>query len=455
MPSERQNPFNTCTRASFGGVHLLHALRFRDYRLFWAGLTVSQVGSWMQIFALGILVVQLAERDGNIALAPFYLGLTGLARAVPGLALTLIAGAVADRADRRRLLLITQGIMSVNASLIALATLAGVVNLFDVMLAAAIQSAAFAFDAPGRHTLLPRLVPPSVISSAIGLQSAAFNSAQVIGPLLAGALYFPLGIAGLLIINAASFIVILVALVLMKPVPPTSAPTHSILGSIGAGLGYLKGHSSAKWLLALTATALFATGSFSGMLPAVAGDQMYRGFNWLSLLLSATGLGALTGSFALMRFGESRHIGWLYAGATIFNGLAIAFFALSLQPSFALLTAFAAGFGGTMMGGLANSMLQGVIAEEYRGRIMSLFSFQFVALTPAGQMVLGAVGAPLGIHAALIAAGAVSFVVGLFGIVRVHEIRNWYAVHTRAPRTQIEAASLTGNITLGEASALQ
>jgi MFS family permease len=408
----------------------------------------------MQVFALGILVVQLAVKDGNIGLAPFYLGLTALARAIPGLALTLIAGAVADRSDRRRMLLLTQGIMSVNASLLALVTLAGIVTLLDVMLAAAIQSAAFAFDAPGRHSMIPRLVPPAVMSSALGLQSAAFNSAQVIGPLLAGVLYFPLGIAGLLIINAASFVVILLALILMKPIPPTAVQTRSVLGSVGAGLHYLRDHSRAKWLLALTATALFATGSFSGLLPAVAGDELYRGFSWLSLLLSATGLGALVGSFMLIRFGSSRHIGWIYAGSTIFNGLAIVLFALSLRPTLALLTAFAAGLGGTMMAGLANSMLQGVISDEYRGRVMSLFAFQFIALTPAGQVVLGALGTPLGIHAAFIAAGAVCFVVGLFGIIRVHEVRNWRTIHAPVVTEELEAGALAGNVTLGEASAI-
>lgn len=407
----------------------------------------------MQVFALGILVVQLAEKDGNVALAPFYLGLTGLARAIPGLALTLIAGAVADRSDRRRLLLLTQGIMSVNASLLAVVTFAGVVTLFDVMLAAAVQSAAFAFDAPGRHSMLPRLVPSHAMSSAIGLQSAAFNSAQVVGPLLAGILYFPLGIAGLLIINAISFVVILVALVLMRPIPPVSAPTHSILGSVGAGFHYLRDHSRVKWLLALSATALFATGSFIALLPAVAGDQLYRGFNWLSLLLSAAGLGALVGSFVLMRFGHSRRIGVMYGVATIFNGLAIILFALSLRPGLALLTAFAAGLGGTLMAGLANAMLQGTISDEFRGRVMSLFALQFIALTPAGQMVLGALGTPLGIHAALIAAGAVCFVVGLFGMIRVHEVRDWRMTREPVVSQTLEASALSGNVTLGEASA--
>lgn len=409
----------------------------------------------MQVFALGLLVVQLAERDGSAGLAPFYLGLTGLARAVPGLALTIIAGAVADRSDRRRLLLLTQGVMSVNASLLALATLAGVVTLFDVMLAAAIQSAAFAFDAPARHSMLPRLVPPRALSSGIGLQSAAFNGAQVIGPLLAGILYVPLGIAGLLIINAASFIVILLALVLMRPIPP-SANTHPpVLESVGAGIRYLHGHTRAKWLLALTATALFATGSFTALLPAVAGNETYRGLSWLSLMLSATGLGALVGSFVLMRFGRSTRAGVLYTVAIIFNGAAIVLFALSLRPGFVLVTAFAAGLGGTLMAGLANGMLQSAISDEYRGRVMSFFSFQFIALTPAGQLLIGAIGTALGIHAALIASGAVCFVVGVFGVVRVHEVREWRMGRTAPLPEPIQASALAGTAALGDASALR
>lgn len=409
----------------------------------------------MQVFALGILVVELAARDGNVALAPFYLGLTGLARAVPGLALTIIAGAVADRSDRRRLLLITQGIMSVNASLLALATLAGVVTLLDVMLAAAIQSAAFAFDAPARHSMIPRVVPAPAISSAIALQSAAFNSAQVVGPLLAGVLYLPLGVSGLLILNAASFIVILLALALMRPIPPTSAPVHGVLESVGAGFRYIRAHTRAKWLLALTSTALFATGSFTALLPAVAGAETYRGFSWLSLMLSATGLGALAGSFVLMRWGRSGRTGVLYTVAIIFNGAAIVLFALSLRPGFVLVTAFAAGLGGTMMAGLANAMLQGVITDEYRGRVMSFFSFQFIALTPAGQVLLGAVGTALGIHAALVASGAVCFVVGLFGVVRVHEVRDWRMTRAAPMPEPVQASALAGNVTLGEASALR
>src|SRR5882672_4837771 len=274
----------------------------------------------MQVFALGILVIQLAARDGSPELAPLYLGLTGLARAIPGLALTLIAGAVADRSDRRRLLLVTQGVMSVNASLLALVTVLGSFTLWHVLVAAAVQSAALAFDAPGRHSMLPRLVPPRGMGWGIGLQSAAFNGAQVIGPLAAGLLFFPIGIAGLLIINAASFTVILFALIAMKPIPRLSVPTHSVLGSVAHGMRYLKTNTRVAWLLSLTAVVLFCTGSFVALLPAVAGDLSFLGTSWLSLLLAATGLGALVGSFGLMRLGRSRHVGRIYAVATLFNG---------------------------------------------------------------------------------------------------------------------------------------
>src|SRR5580765_3164179 len=124
-------------------VPLLDALRSRDFRLLVAGLAVSNIGSWMQIFALGILVVQIAERDGAPELAPFYLGLMGLARALPGVALTVVAGAVADRVDRRRLLVITQSVMALNAAALALLAYLGMATLLNVLVAATIQSAAF------------------------------------------------------------------------------------------------------------------------------------------------------------------------------------------------------------------------------------------------------------------------------------------------------------------------
>ena len=168
----------------------------------------------MQVFALGILVIQLAARDGSLELAPFYLGLMGLARAIPGLALTLIAG-VADRSDPARCSW-CPGVMSVNASVLALVTLL-VRHAVARPRRRGRTIGGVRVRCAGRTRCSPRLVPPRAVASAIGLQSAAFNGAQVIGPLAAG-LCTSLCVGGLLIINAASFTVILFALIAMKPI---------------------------------------------------------------------------------------------------------------------------------------------------------------------------------------------------------------------------------------------
>jgi len=194
----------------------------------------------MQIFALGILVVQIADREGAPELAPFYLGLAGLARAVPGLLLTLLAGAVADRVDRRRLLLITQSTMALNAAALAVLTFSGNANIPIVLVGSAIQSAAFAFDNPARQSMVPRLVPLPMLPSAIGMQSAVFNGASIIGPLLAGLLFLPIGIPGLLAVNAISFAAIIGALALMKPLPPLGSRGASLLASVAEGARYVR-----------------------------------------------------------------------------------------------------------------------------------------------------------------------------------------------------------------------
>ena len=386
---------------------------------------MSQIGAWMQVFALGILVVELAARDGTPERAPLYIGLVGLARAIPGLALTPMAGAVADRTERRRVLLVTQTTAAlVAASLGALIALEAIA-LWHVLVAGMVASAAFAFDAPARHSMVANLVPRRTLPSAIGLQSAAFNAASIVGPLAAGLLYLPLGIAGLLFVNAAGFLAIIGALVAMSPRPPVTVPTHSMLRSVGEGLRYLRSNRATAWLLVLTASFVAVTGSFTALLPAIAGNSTAGGASWLSLLLAATGIGALTGSFVIMRFGRSPRIGRVYVGASVASGVGIVVFALSAQPLLALAAAYVTGLATTVTTGLTNNMLQVSVADEYRGRVMSLFVLQFIGILPAGQLALGVLGTALGIHAALVIGGVVATAVGLYAALRVGVVRDW------------------------------
>src|SRR5881409_526827 len=219
-PALETEGLDEAAAAEPGRTSALAALEYRDFRLFWIGLVVSNIGTWMQQFGLGWLVVQLAIKDGVPHLAPFYLGLVGLSRAVPGLAFGLFGGAVADRADRRRLLLVTQTSAAVVAAILAALTISEHINIVEIVL---------------------RLVSDRELMSAIGLNSAAFNGATLVGPLLGGVLIIPFGVGGLMLLNAVSYLAIVVALFLMRPQPVDASVRRPLLESIREGLSFIRG----------------------------------------------------------------------------------------------------------------------------------------------------------------------------------------------------------------------
>jgi MFS family permease len=390
----------------------------------------------MQIFALGILVVQIAAREGAPERAPLYLGLMGLARAVPGLALTLFAGAVADRVDRRRMLVVTQSTMALNAGALAVIAFLGAATMPIVLVAAAIQSAAFAFDNPARQSMIPRLVPLPVLPSAIGLQSAAFNGASIIGPLIAGLLYLPIGIPGLLAANAISFAAILGALAAMPALPPLGARvSHSLVASVAEGARYVRRNPTLVWVLTVSGTVFVTAGPVSALLPALAGESLWNGMSWLSLLLTAMGLGAFTGAFGTMNVGRFRGLGRIFVTCAMLNGAALVAFAVTSEPVLALVLAYVTGLSGTFMAGMGNNMIQATTADGYRGRVMSLWGILFIGLMPIGQLALGVLGSLLGIHTSLFVGGAMALSAGVYGALRVPAVVGW-----RAPaRAHVEA----------------
>ena len=381
----------------------------------------------MQIFALGILVVQIADREGHPELAPFYLGLMGLARAVPGIALTLLAGAVADRTDRRRLVMITQSVMALNAAVLAAITFAGGANIPVVLIGSAIQSAAFSFDNPARQSMVPRIIPLPMLPSAIGMQSAVFNGASIIGPLLAGLLFIPIGIAGLLAVNAASFAAIIVALALMRPLPPAAARTMSLLESVLEGARYVGKNPTLVWVLVVAGTLFSSVGPVGQLLPAVAGESLYNGVSWLSLLLTALGLGAFTAALFVMNVGRFRRLGRLFIAGAIVNGMSLVAFALTSQPIMSLLIAFVIGLSGTLLAGMGNNILQATTSDAYRGRVMSVWGLLFIGIMPVGQLALGVLGSLLGIHTSLFVGGAIGLSAAVYAALRVPAVVNWRA----------------------------
>jgi len=421
-----------------GRTSMLAALEYRDFRLFWFGLVVSNIGSWMQTYGLGWLVVQLAIRDGVPQLAPFYLGLVGLARAIPGIVFGLFGGVVADRAERRGLLIVTQTSAAIVAAVLAVLTITEHVNIVEIVMLSALNSIIFSFDAPTRQAMVPRMVDEPQLMSAIGLNSAAFNGATLVGPLVGGVLIVPFGVGGLMVVNAISYFAVVVALLLIapQPAPLDAAHRRSMLDSIREGVSYVRREPVLRWVVLLSiATALF-TRPYIQLLPAEA-TVLGVGAVELSYLLAASGAGALGGALATAALGTWQRRGLLLVGAAFLHG--------------ALLTAF--GAQGTLVGamvfvgltsffvmvflGMANTLMQTRTPDHLRGRAMSVHTMIFMGFMPLGQMLLGSVGTVLGIDRAFVIGGVIVMGLAVFAATRAPALR----AATAAPRARLAARS--------------
>lgn len=433
-----------------GRTSMFAALRYRDYRLFWIGHTVSNTGTWMEMLAQGWLVVQLAIRDGSPQLAPFYLGLVGLARAVPGLGLSLVAGAVADRRDRRHLLLITQMTAGLTAFLFAMLVVTDTITIAIVIVLAAIRSSIFSFDVPSRQALVPRLVPRHHLMSAIGLNQASFNGPQIVGPAVGGVLIaLTGGVAILFFANAVSYLAVVIALLAIAspamPEPEKDAARPSMLESVREGLRYMRQEPVIRWSIVLAATLAFFARPYIFLMPAFAANVLLVGATELSLLMAGTGVGGLAGSFVTASLGNAKRRGRLVLIATGAAGVTLMGLALQRELLPAILMSLLVGLSTIAFNGLTNTTLQTTAPDRMLGRVMSIFALIFMGIMPLGQLLLGALGSVFGIDVMLFAGGAVGFAAAAYAFIRVPQIRDLTArahvvAHPRA-RSVAEGAN--------------
>ena len=412
-----------------GRTSMLGALDYRDFRLFWFGLVVSNIGTWMQIFGLGWLVVQLATKDGVPQLAPLYLGLVGLARAIPGLTFGLVAGVVADRTDRRRLLMVTQTAAGITAGVLAALTITEHINIVEIVLLVALNSIVFSFDAPTRQAMVSRLVTDRELMSAIGLNSAAFNGATLVGPLVGGVLIIPFGVGGLMAINALTYLVIVGALVLMRPQPVVerSGERRSMLESIQEGIRFVRRDPVLRWVVLLSVITASLTRPYIQLMPAEA-QSLGLGAQELSWLLAASGAGALGGALATASLGGARRRGLVLTSAAFLHGLLLVAFALqrTLVPAmvFIALTSFAV----MLYLGMANTLMQTRSPDHLRGRVMSVHTIVFMGFMPLGQMLLGTLGTAVGINNAFVIGGTAVVLMAGYALVGVPALREAFGV---------------------------
>jgi len=367
------------------------ALRHRNFRLFWSGQLVSLIGTWMQNVAQGWLVLTLTN-------SAFMLGVVSAIGSLPVLFLALPGGVAADRFPKRNLLLITQSLAMLLALILALLTRLQIVKIWQVVAIAALAGSAFAFDAPSRQALVIELVGRQDLLNAIALNSAIFNAARIIGPALAGMLISIIGMAGCFFLNSLSFLAVIVGLWLIR-LPGHEAKTSGpVLRDMKEGLVLAWNDVRVRSLIAIIAIFSICGMPYAMLMPVFARDVLNVGARGLGFLMTANGVGALTGALGLASLKWKRGRARLVLISGIAFALALASF--SLSRTFWLSLAILPLVGWSMVSQTAtiNTILQSVVPDNMRGRVMSLYTLVFMGMMPFGSFLGGALaqrwGAP-------------------------------------------------------------
>jgi MFS family permease len=381
----------------------LRALRHRNFRLFTIGQSLSLIGTWMQQVAIGWLVYRLTG-------SAFLLGLVGFVAQGPGFLLAPFAGELADRYSRHRIVIITQSVMMVQALLLGVLVLTGDVTIGWILVLMAVLGAASGFDIPARQSFLIEMVGDrDDLPNAIALNSSIFNAARLIGPAVAGFAIAAIGEGWVILINGISYVFVLSSLLSMRLTPrPRVRGRGAVFRRVGEGFRYAYGFQPIRTILLLVAIVSLVAVPFSVLLPVVATDVLGGGPRTLGLLMAAMGFGALSGALFLASRRTVVGLGRLIViSATLFGTSLVLFsFAGSLIVCLPLL--MLAGFGMMTQMAASNTVLQTLVDDDKRGRVMSLYTMAFTGMAPLGSLLIGWFAARVGAPAAIGVGGALS-----------------------------------------------
>jgi MFS family permease len=376
--------------------HTFSSLRHRNYRLWFWGQMVSLFGTWMQITAQGFLVYELTRSSAH-------LGYVGFAAGLPSWFFMPFGGVIADRMRRRTLLLITQTSMMALAFILAALAFLNIVRPWEIILLAFLLGIANAFDAPARHAFVPDMVGREDLTNAIALNSTIFNSATAIGPAVAGITYALVGPAWCFMINGVSFLAVIAALWRMRlKAGEREVSQSSAFQDLREGFRYVLGHPMIRTLISLiVVTSLFGV-SFAVLLPAWAvkvfgGDATTNG--WLQ---SARGVGALIGALVIASLGRFDFKGRLLTlGSFVFPLLVLVFSLVRWLP-LSLAVLIGTGVAVISIFNLANALVQTLVRDELRGRVMGIYSLTFFGFLPVGALWIGTMAQRFGETAAVL-----------------------------------------------------
>lgn len=379
-------PIDQSGQKAGGEIKIFAALRHRNFQLYFGGQLISNAGTWMQVIAQAWLVYQLSHSD-------LTLGIVAFASAIPTLIVSPWGGVVVDRVPKQGLLIITQSSAMLLAFILSILTFTNVVQEWHVIILAAALGLVNAFDAPARQAFVVEMVGREDLPNAIALNSLMFNSARVIGPALGGLLLAIVGTAWCFTINGISFLAVIIGLWLMKlPAHTPLVHSGSPWSQLSSGIKYVSQHRDLAALLLLALIFSIFGISYSTLLPAFVEQVLNQGAMSYGIINAVTGLGAVTGAF-MIAGGWSHGVRgrWLFF-STVGFPLVLGIFAFVTLYPISLALAYGLGVGFMVQFTMINTLLQTRVEDEFRGRVMGLYTLTFFGFTPFGNLLIGALG---------------------------------------------------------------
>lgn len=382
---------NSSERASWWSV-MFRALRHRNYRLFFSGQIVSLVGTWMQSVAQSWLVYRLTGSS-------LLLGLVGFAGQFPVFLFAPIGGVVADRTSRHRIVIATQTSAMLLAFILAALTLHGQIRVWQVMVLASLLGLVNSFDIPARQAFIVDMVHSEDLINAIALNSSMVNGARVLGPAIAGVTVAAVGEGWCFLANAVSYIAVIVGLLLMVVTPPrrlSGARAASGLESIVEGFRFVARTGPILALLLLLGLVSLTGMPYAVLMPIFADQVLHGGARGLGWLMGASGVGALAGTLTLAAKREVRGLGRWITFASLAFGASMILFAASRSFPLSIALLVPVGFAMMLQMSASNTLIQTMVPDELRGRVMAVYSMMFMGMAPFGALLAGAIANHLG-----------------------------------------------------------
>jgi MFS family permease len=369
----------------------VRALRARNYRLFFSGQSISLIGTWMTRIATSWLVYRLTD-------SAILLGVVGFASQIPSFLLGPIAGVWVDRWDRHRTLVFTQALSMIQSIALAALALTGTAKIWEIILLALFQGVINSFDMPARQSFVIQMVERREdLGNAIALNASMVNSASLVGPAIAGAVIAAVGEGYCFLIDGISFIAVIISLVSMRiTIPQARPPQREVMHELKEGWHYVRGSLPIRSiLLNLGLVSMFGF-PYSVLMPIFAVDVLHGGPNTLGFLMSAVGVGALAGTVSLTLRKTIVGLGRRIAIATALCGAALIAFGFSHVLWLSILILPVVGFGLMQQMAPSNTILQTIVDDEKRGRVMSFYGMAFLGMVPFGSLLAGNLAARIG-----------------------------------------------------------